>query len=83
MVRQAGLEPATNGLENRCSIQLSYWRLMVLMAGLEPARLCSRQILSLLCLPISPHERCFFIKFNVFKDFLRIPIVRLTENQFV
>ena len=26
MVRQAGLEPATYGLEVRCSIQLSYWR---------------------------------------------------------
>lgn len=25
MVSQAGFEPATNGLEIRCSIQLSYW----------------------------------------------------------
>ena len=26
LVRQAGLEPATYGLEGRCSILLSYWR---------------------------------------------------------
>ena len=26
MVRQAGVEPTTHGLEGRCSILLSYWR---------------------------------------------------------
>ena len=30
---------------------------VVLMAGLEPARTCIRQILSLLCIPIPPHQR--------------------------
>jgi hypothetical protein len=29
--RQAGLEPATYGLEGRCSIQLSYWRLSLFL----------------------------------------------------
>jgi len=27
-IRPAGLEPATDGLENRCSIQLSYERIV-------------------------------------------------------
>lgn len=27
-VRQSGFEPETVGLENRCSIQLSYWRVV-------------------------------------------------------
>ena len=38
LARSAGLEPATYGLEGRCSIQLCYERL-VPPAGLEPARL--------------------------------------------
>ena len=28
MVRQQGFEPGTYGLEVRCSIQLSYWRIV-------------------------------------------------------
>ena len=38
MARQEGLEPSTHGLEGRCSVQLSYWRLkMVGETGFEPA----------------------------------------------
>ncbi len=32
-VRPAGLEPATGGLEIRCSIQLSYGRMIVMLPG--------------------------------------------------
>jgi hypothetical protein len=41
MVRLAGLEPATYGLEVRCSIQLSYRR-MVGVPGFEPGTSCSQ-----------------------------------------
>ena len=36
MVGKAGLEPATLGLEDRCSIQLSYLSNMVGDEGIEP-----------------------------------------------
>jgi hypothetical protein len=34
-VRQAGFEPAAHGLEGRCSVQLSYWRVFG-ARGFEP-----------------------------------------------
>lgn len=37
MVAPAGIEPATLGLADRHSVQLSYEATMVLTAGLEPA----------------------------------------------
>ena len=37
LVRPVGLEPTTDGLENRCSIQLSYGRIkLVGVVGVEP-----------------------------------------------
>ena len=36
MAPSAGLEPATHGLEDRCSIQLNYEGLMEPMIGVEP-----------------------------------------------
>ena len=41
MVHQAGFEPATDGLEIRCSIQLSYWcvKLITLLAARAAHRL--------------------------------------------
>ena len=33
MVRQKGFEPPTLGSEDRCSIQLSYWRMLILYFG--------------------------------------------------
>ena len=43
------------------------YQLMVLEAGIEPARLLEREILSLLCLPISPLEQIsnYFFKERV------------------
>ena len=42
MVRPKGLEPLTPALEGRCSIQLSYERTLVGVAGFEPAALWSQ-----------------------------------------
>ena len=39
MARPAGLEPATLGLEGRCSIQLSYGRVLLQYLGPDPERL--------------------------------------------
>ena len=33
MARQQGFEPRAHGLEGRCSIQLSYWRICINGAG--------------------------------------------------
>ena len=41
MVRQRGIEPPALGLEVLCSIQLSYWRILVLKVGFEPTRLAA------------------------------------------
>ncbi len=42
MARLAGLEPATLGLEGRCSIRLSYKRFLVGVEGFEPPTFCSQ-----------------------------------------
>ena len=37
VVRQEGLEPPTYCLEGSCSIQMSYWRMLERVTGIEPA----------------------------------------------
>ena len=38
LARQKGLEPLTYCLEGSCSIQLSYWRILERVMGIEPTR---------------------------------------------
>ena len=49
MVRQEGLEPPTYCLEGSCSIQLSYWRIMERVTGIEPASQLGRLVPWPLC----------------------------------
>ena len=37
LVRQKGLEPLAYCLEGSCSIQMSYWRMLERVTGIEPA----------------------------------------------
>ncbi len=53
VVRLAGLEPATYGLEGCCSIQLSYKRMILALGGApEGSRTPNPQIRSLVLYPI-------------------------------
>ncbi len=54
MVGKTGFEPATPYSQSRCTTKLCYFPLMVPRAGLEPARILLRRILSPVCLPIPP-----------------------------
>ena len=38
LARQKGFEPLTYCLEGSCSIQLSYWRVLERVMGIEPTR---------------------------------------------
>ncbi len=51
-VRQSGFEPETVGLENRCSIQLSYWRVAF---GNAKVDICTR---------IPKYHLLFFVVFQ-------------------
>ena len=56
MVRPEGFEPPTVRVEAEYSIHLSYGRVLVREAGLEPAIHARRLILSQLCIPFH-HSR--------------------------
>ena len=60
MVRLAGLEPATLCVEDRCSIQLSYMRVMVFQVGFEPTAIF---LGNRAALPF-PKLACFFGPFH-------------------
>ena len=55
MERIEGIEPSTKPWQGFV-LPLNYIRILVLVAGLEPARYCYHGILSPGCLPIPPHE---------------------------
>ena len=55
MERIEGIEPSTKPWQSFV-LPLNYIRILVLVAGLEPARYCYHGILSPGCLPIPPHE---------------------------
>ncbi len=68
VVRLAGLEPATYGLEGCCSIQLSYKRMILALGGApEGSRTPNPQIRSLVLYPIELRTLTIQIKKRQYK----------------